>query len=361
MRIAYIINSLEGGGAALPVPAVTQVMRDAGATVAVFALSRRDGRAIPAFDAAGLDWSVFPGEKSDHIGAAWWLLQALRRFQPTHLWTSLTQATLIGQAVGRVLRKPVVSWQHNAYLRPENLWLLRRTRRMTALWVADSESVASLSVARLSIPPERLVTWPLFQADPDAPQAMAWRPGDAFRLGSLGRLHPNKGYDVLVAALARLEAQRSSAWPAFEVVIAGEGLERPRLQALAETHNVTALRLAGFVPDPRGFLAGLHAYLQPSRAEGLCIAAHEAMQAGLPVVVSHVGEMPHSVRPAETGFVVKPDDAEGLADAIAQLLASPAHGHAMGQAGRALVLGKFSRQRFRANGEAALARLLQLA
>ena len=50
-RIAYVINSVEGGGAALPVPAVTSVLRDAGAEVAVFALTRRDGRAACALAA----------------------------------------------------------------------------------------------------------------------------------------------------------------------------------------------------------------------------------------------------------------------------------------------------------------------
>ena len=42
MKIAYVINSLEGGGAALPVPAVTGMLRETGAEVRLFALSRRD-------------------------------------------------------------------------------------------------------------------------------------------------------------------------------------------------------------------------------------------------------------------------------------------------------------------------------
>lgn len=47
MRIAYVINSVEGGGAAQPVPAITRVLRDAGAEVRVFALTPATGAACP--------------------------------------------------------------------------------------------------------------------------------------------------------------------------------------------------------------------------------------------------------------------------------------------------------------------------
>ena len=55
MRIAYVINSVEGGGASRPVPAITRVLRDQGATVRVFALTPRDRRGAPAMVEAGLD------------------------------------------------------------------------------------------------------------------------------------------------------------------------------------------------------------------------------------------------------------------------------------------------------------------
>ncbi|MGH1560339.1 glycosyltransferase family 4 protein [Caulobacter segnis] len=67
-------------------------------------------------------------------------------------------------------------------------------------------------------------------------------------------------------------------------------------------------RLVGFQDRPGDFLRGLHVYLQPSRSEGLCIAAHEAMEASLPAIVSAVGEMPFSVLDERTGLVVAPDD-----------------------------------------------------
>ena len=78
LRIAYVINSVEGGGAALPVPAVAQALRAQGAEVRVFALARRDGRALPPMVDAGLDPLVFEGDEKSHLAAARWLSRSLR-------------------------------------------------------------------------------------------------------------------------------------------------------------------------------------------------------------------------------------------------------------------------------------------
>jgi len=193
IRIAYVINSVEGGGAALPVPAVIGVLRGCGADVRLFALARRDGRALPALEAADVPVEVREGGLEDHFAALRWLDRAIGRYRPTHIWTSLTRATLLGQLVGLKRRLPVVSWQHAAFLRPANLRLLRATQRLSRLWIGDSTSVTVLTESRLGVPPERLTIWSLFAADPSAPQARPWSPGEPLRLGSLGRLHPVKG------------------------------------------------------------------------------------------------------------------------------------------------------------------------
>lgn len=189
MRIAYVINSVEGGGAALPVPAVARVLQGAGAEVRVFALTRRDGRALPPMEAAGLEVEVRDGGVSDHLASLRWLDRAIGAYRPTHLWTSLSRATLLGQIVGARRRLPVVSWQHAAYLKPANLRLLRATQRLSTLWIGDSESVTALTAEGLGVPADRLATWPIFAADPTAPQSRSWQPGETLRIGSLGRLH----------------------------------------------------------------------------------------------------------------------------------------------------------------------------
>jgi glycosyltransferase involved in cell wall biosynthesis len=336
-----------------------RVLRAQGCEVRVLALSRRNGLAAAAFDAAGVDWRVSKAGAREHLRAAAWLVGELRTFRPDLIWTSLTQATLIGQLAGAALRRPVISWQHNAYLKPANLALLKAMRRLAALWVADSEAVAELTRTRLGLPAEAVMVWPLFQAKP-APAAPAWKSGEVFRFGSLGRLHRNKGYDVLVEAAARLEHLRPPGSPAFTIEIAGEGAQREPLEAQIRRLGTTTLRLVGFQRDPQAFLAGLHAYVQPSRAEGLCIAAHEAMLAGLPVVATGVGEMPRSIEAAQAGAVVEPGDASSLAEAMGALLADPAAAHVAGRRGAEAVARAYSAERFESAGAAVVARLREI-
>lgn len=345
MKIAYIINSTEGGGAAFPVPSIAKALRDCGASIEVFALTRRDGRALPAMIASGLSPSVRDGGETDHLRALAWLDRTVAGFQPDIIWTSLTRATLLGQLVGLRRRIPVVSWQHKAYLRPANRLLLRSMRRLSALWVADSSSVATFTMRELLVSPARLVTWPIFAADASAPQAQPWRPGEVLRIASLGRLHEHKGYDILIAALARLRSAVDPL-PPFEVTIAGAGDDREELLAQAAAAGLTNLSFIGFVEDTRSFLASQHLYLQPSRSEGFCVAAHEAMQAGLPVLASRVGEMANSIQPGVTGALVPPGDAGALAAALADCLASPANLHSTGIAGRERLLAQFGAGRF---------------
>ena len=357
MKIAYVINSVEGGGAAAPVPAVARVLAAQGADVRILALTRRDGRGLAAMERAGLRVSVRPGGDGDHAAALMWLDRQIARDTPDLVWTSLTRATLLGQLVGARRGLPVVSWQHAAYLKPANRVLLRATQRLSALWVGDSESVTALTASRLGVGPNRLATWPLFAADPTAPRAGRWRRGDTLRLGSLGRLHPVKGYDVLIAALAHLHAQGFRPPAPFEMTIAGEGAQRDALHVAAASAGLDTVRLAGFIDNPRGWLSGLHAYVQPSRSEGLCIAAHEAMQAGLPAVVSAVGELPYSVVPGQTGWLVPPADPRALAAAFRDLLSNPDRLADMGAAAYERLFARFGAEAFEAAGAAVLARL----
>ena len=357
MRIAYVIDSVEGGGVALPVPLVTRVLRNAGAHVEVFALTRRDGRALAPMLSDGLKVHVRKGSGRDHLNAYRWLDSQLAVYQPTLIWTSLTRATIIGLLLGKRDGIPVVCWQHSAYLkvfRKLFLWVLRRE---PVMWVADSEMVGTLTAKRFNVPLERIASWPLFSVDPNAPQAKPWQPGETLRLGSLGRLHPSKGYSLIIDAMVLLK-QRGFVSPVpFEIAIAGDGHDRERLLSASQRIGFTGLQLVGYVEQPKEFLATLHVYLQPSRFEGFCIAVHEAMQASLPVIASTVGQIPYTVEAGKSGWLVAPGDVGALADALAEVLTHPERLAAMGQAAYARVFPRYSAEAFRHAGENILARL----
>ncbi len=359
MRIAYVINSVEGGGASQPVPAIARVLRKAGAEVRVFALTPRDRRGLPAMVEAGLEPLVREGGLGDHAAAIRWMKQEISKWGATHIWTSLSRASILGLILGPTMGLPVICWQHAAFLKPWNRRFLRLLQKRALLWVADSRSVEALTAERLCVEPDRLVCWPIFAADPMMPAAQPLQPGGPLRIGSLGRLHPVKGYDVLIGALSKLKASGYAPPVPIEVVIAGDGAERERLQQMALSAGITNLDLQGYTEDPRAFLSSLHLYVQPSRSEGFCIGAHEAMTAGLPVIASSVGELPYSIQQGVTGLTVPPGDADALADAIKSMLDDPFGLWKMGQAARADMLIRFSWEHFEATGRSIVEKIRQ--
>lgn len=357
MRIAYVINSVEGGGAAQPVPLITQVLRDAGAHVRVFALSPRDRRGLPAMVAAGLDPLVREGGAGDHVATALWLRRELTNWGATHIWTSLSRATILGLILGPMMELPVISWQHAAFLKPWNQRLMRLLQSRARLWVGDSRSVTALTAERLAVSADRLMCWPIFAADPQMPQSAPWQPGQPLRIGSLGRLHPVKGYDVLIGAFARLKAQGFVSPAPLCVEIAGDGSESASLNALVRSAGLEEIAFSGYADNPSAFLASLHLYVQPSRSEGFCIAAHEALNAGLPVIASAVGELPYSIRQGVTGLTVEADNVDALATALRTMVSAPDKLYAMGMAARADMLERFSLAQFSAAGTAIVNRI----
>ena len=352
MKICYIINSLDGGGGAFPVPHVIKVMRAAGHEVFVVSLMERDGRARPPLVAAGIPHIVIGGPKRRIFSTALRLDGILRSERPDLLWTSLSHATITGQVLGRLRGIPVVSWLHNAWLKPGNIRIMKRTEGLSRHWVADSDTVKNFGVTTLGIDPARFSVWPLFQADLTRPVA-SMSSTSPFVIGSLGRLHPNKGYDVLIDALAMLRQRSPDLARSTVVRIGGEGPARAALVSKAADRGVTNLEFIGFT-EPAGFLASLNCYVQPSHHEGFCIAAHEAMQAGLPVIASPVGEMAQSIRASGGGDLVNYGDASQLATQLEKYVRDPALAHRTGTRARQWILQHFSTEAFAARGMAAM-------
>jgi glycosyltransferase involved in cell wall biosynthesis len=161
------------------------------------------------------------------------------------------------------------------------------------------------------------------------------RPPGELVLGSLGRLDPQKGYDVLVEALVSL--------PGVGALLVGDGAEAEALRRLAADHGVSErLHITGWQERPRDYLTAMDVFVLPSRYEGLPLAIVEAMLAGLPVVASDVGSVREAVVDGETGFLVPPGDPSALVRSILRLRDDPALRRGLGEAGRARALREFS-------------------
>jgi glycosyltransferase involved in cell wall biosynthesis len=128
---------------------------------------------------------------------------------------------------------------------------------------------------------------------------------------SVGRLVPQKGVDVLIDAFDSPELANLS------LVVAGDGIERSRLEARARGLG-NRVRFVGAVD--RGWLArllaGAHVFALPSRAEPFGIALLEAMAAGVPSVATAAGGVPEFAEDGHNALLVPVDDTAALARAL---------------------------------------------
>jgi glycosyltransferase involved in cell wall biosynthesis len=158
------------------------------------------------------------------------------------------------------------------------------------------------------------------------------------RIVAAGRLHPKKGFDVLVAALALLRDQGQ----AFDCEIAGEGDERARLEGLIAQHGLQdRVRLVGWRGDVPAFLATGDVFAFPSHQEGFPLVLLEAMAVALPVVSSAIPGPVEMIEDGVDGVLVPPGDPAALARALAGLVATPQKAAALGVAARAKVLADY--------------------
>lgn len=181
-------------------------------------------------------------------------------------------------------------------------------------------------------------------ADWEAPEKTA-APTAAPVITTVGNIRRVKGHDVFVRAAELIVRQ----FPGVSFTIAGDILDADyfaELQTLVHTLNLTCcFRFVGGVTDLRQHLSAADIFVLPSRSEGFSNAIVEAMAMSLPVVATNVGGNAEAVEDGVSGFVVPSDDHAALSAAIIKLLADPYRAKAMGQAGKALVLSKFTTER----------------
>jgi glycosyltransferase involved in cell wall biosynthesis len=159
-------------------------------------------------------------------------------------------------------------------------------------------------------------------------------------VGTLGRLEPRKGYDVLLAAM-RLVASRSNG-TCPQVLLVGDGPLREALERRTEEVGLGhVVRFTGNLSDVRPALAAMDVFVLPSHEEGMSNALLEAMAAGRAVVATAVGGTGEVVANERTGLLVPPADPATLAAAVQRLLADRSEAARLADAGREFVCREF--------------------
>ncbi len=127
--------------------------------------------------------------------------------------------------------------------------------------------------------------------------------------GTVGRLAPTKGYDLLLQAMASLLPR----FPKAEFRLAGAGpLEGPLKEEASRLGIRDRVIFAGFVKEVPSFLKDLDFFILPSRAEGLPLALLEAMAVGVPVIASSAGGIPEVLNDPGCGLLFPVGSVESL-------------------------------------------------
>lgn len=149
-------------------------------------------------------------------------------------------------------------------------------------------------------------------------QQLGLHPGE-IAIGAVGRLEPQKRFDLLLEAFAALHAEH----PQVRLLIAGEGSERRALlSAIASRRLESVCRLLGHYEDIVGLHHALDLFVQSSAYEGTPNVVLEAMALETPVVATDVGGTAEVCRPGVDGLIVPSGSSSVLANAVREVLAS---------------------------------------
>ncbi len=178
-------------------------------------------------------------------------------------------------------------------------------------------------------------------------------------IGIVGRLAAQKGHCYLFDALAIIKKNFSSDLTSpLRVLVVGDGPLKAELKDQCQTlglavHDMTegpdaaegegiTVIFTGVQRDMPRVYHSLDVFVMPSLSEGMPMALLEAMSAGVPVVATAVGDIPRAVRDGSTGRLVRPGQAQELADALVGMIRHPKVRRELAAAGQTLVDTSFS-------------------
>jgi glycosyltransferase involved in cell wall biosynthesis len=298
--------------------------------------------------------------------AAWNLEKLARQSETCLLDTHDMRASLTAYLLTRVRRRPWIARAHGwlgpthagrwrLYERIEQ-YLVKRADLVLVGCEAARQEAEALGIRRLRMVRQGIEIPPAVPAT--AVQRIRDHVGVAPKtaiVGVVGRLHPGKGQDVLVRAIARLRERGLD----VRGLVVGEGSFGGALERLVGALGLTGkVNLAGYQADLLPYLAAMDVVVIPSLKDGLSLAKLEAMALERAVVVSGVGGLPEGIAHGETGYLVPPGDAAALAEALDPLIRDVGLRRRIGERAREVVLAHFTAESMIRNLEVAYSEVL---
>ncbi|MDQ1706271.1 MAG: hypothetical protein QOF18_2637 [Frankiaceae bacterium] len=251
------------------------------------------------------------------------LVASMRRHRPdvVHTWGST--ANLWGSLAARLAGMPRIVVSDGAI----DAWKGRLLRKADAVLYGWADTVTGNSAAVVEASVQR-GAWPararVISNGVEVPATIASRGDrDPGTLLFLGRMHPDKGPDLMVEAFRSIAVER----PDLRLVMAGaatQPVERQLERTVRDAVNAAGLadrvEFTGPVDDPSGWLRRAAVLVLPSRTEGSPNVVLEAMAHGTPVVATAVGGVPELLRDGRAGRLVPAGDTAAMGRAILDTL-----------------------------------------
>lgn len=329
-----VIHSLSGGGAERVAVDMCRYWLERGCRVTLVTQSGPQSDAYPVPEGVDRRALGLAGASAGTLGGLmanarriWALRRLIRKLRPNVVLGMMTTASVLAVAAARRLPCRVIATEHT---HPPSQGLAPMWERMRRWAYPQAHAVVALTSGTASwlerhVPGSQVtvipnaVRWPMESAEPVlAPPAR----GGRRRVLAVGRLHPHKGFDLLLRAFAQIAGY----YPDWDLVILGEGDERESLQRQVDECNLTdRVSLPGRVGNLADWYADSDLYVLSSRVEGLSNTLIEAMASGLPAVAFDCETGPREIiRDGMDGVLVTPpEDDEALAAHMADLMARP--------------------------------------
>lgn len=282
----------------------------------------REGWLLDQFRASGFAWHGYDLRRPVDVRFPGRLAAMLERLNVDVVHSHEFVMAVYGAAAARRIGRRHVITMHGSQT------MTLKYRRRAALRWAFRKSHATIAVSedtRRHLESSLRVRNGVLQVIPNGiPERMGDRKRIRQELGvaesdllllSVGNLTPRKGHAVLIEALIKLmQNGDDSPW---QLAIAGEGPERPRLEGIVRDAGINdRVHLLGSRNDVADLQAAADIFVLPSLWEGLPLAVLEAMFGGNAIIASDTSGIPEAIENGRHGLLTPPGEVAPLAEAL---------------------------------------------
>ncbi len=363
MKVLHVAASLspKWGGPTMVIQGLTEALVKRGVIITIFAPFRKGEECVVP---KGVDVKLFPQSvfaklwRNHSFTLAKQLKKALKEFDILHIheiwhhshFSAYNAAKFFGIPFVITIHGELEPWSLNYKKLKKRIYanliqrrILREAKAIHAITNKEVESIRNFGVDNKIVVVGNGIDIEAFRSSFPKQKLLEYYPELKSKkiILFLGRLHPNKGLDILIRAFRRVV----ESYPETHLLIAGpdeNGYQKHIAKLLAEENVAKCVTFAGILIGEKKLtaLSGADLFILPSYSEGFSISILEAMASGLPVIITKQCNFPE-VEKSNAGIVINPRIDE-LADAMTKLIGSNEIMKEMGENGKKLVGEKYN-------------------